>query len=103
MEDVPASAAPWPTHFKDVRAKWPEYSKSLDALGNCVRQGPLDVKTQHLIQMAAAIAISVRTKMHVVTQGERWLLGLRKKKFSSPHCYLLPQLGFHRYQPESVG
>ena len=52
----------WYAYTKD---KHPEFMKALEHLGETVRkQGPLDEKTAHLIQLAAAAAIRSEGSVH---------------------------------------
>ncbi len=47
-----------PRHFRSIQERFPEIAGSLDNLRSAIRQaGPLDVKTTHLIQVAAAAGI----------------------------------------------
>jgi 4-carboxymuconolactone decarboxylase len=56
----------WYAYTKD---KHPEFMKALDHLGETVRkQGPLDEKTAHLIQLAAAAAIRSEGSVHSHTR-----------------------------------
>ena len=46
-----------PGQYRKLMEKYPDYMKAVNNLGDVVHgQGPLDDKTAHLIQMAAAIA-----------------------------------------------
>jgi 4-carboxymuconolactone decarboxylase len=52
----------WYTHTKE---KYPQFAKALEQLGETVRkEGPLDEKTSHLIQLAAAVAIRSEGAVH---------------------------------------
>ena len=56
----------WYAYTKD---KHPEFIKALEHLGETVRkQGPLDEKTAHLIQLAAAAAIRSEGSVHSHTR-----------------------------------
>jgi AhpD family alkylhydroperoxidase len=47
-----------PKHFLSIQERFPEIISSLDNLRGAIRQaGPLDAKTSHLIQVAAAAGI----------------------------------------------
>ena len=47
-----------PAHFASLRDRFPQVMKTLEELGKAVhQQGPLESKTAHLIQLAAAAAI----------------------------------------------
>jgi AhpD family alkylhydroperoxidase len=44
-----------PDHYESLRSRFPKVMKALENLGSSVRsEGPLDLKTGHLIQLAAA-------------------------------------------------
>jgi 4-carboxymuconolactone decarboxylase len=52
----------WYLHTKE---KYPEFAKALENLGETVRrEGPLDEKTSHLIQLAAAATIRSEGAVH---------------------------------------
>jgi 4-carboxymuconolactone decarboxylase len=52
----------WYLHTKE---KYPQFAKALENLGETVRkEGPLDEKTSHLIQLAAAAAIRSEGSVH---------------------------------------
>src|SRR5512139_1322374 len=52
----------WYLHTKE---KYPQFAKALENLGETVRkEGPLDDKTTHLIQLAAAAAIRSEGSVH---------------------------------------
>jgi 4-carboxymuconolactone decarboxylase len=54
-----------PSHFNRLRERYPTYFDALDGLGETVKQmGPLDAKTCHLIQRAAAAAIRSEGAVH---------------------------------------
>lgn len=54
-----------PKQYKMLLEKYPEYMKAVQDLGESVRaHGPLDEKTAHLIQMAAAVAIRSEGAVH---------------------------------------
>lgn len=47
-----------PKHFLSIQERFPEISRCMDNLRGAIRQsGPLDAKTTHLIQVAAAAGI----------------------------------------------
>ncbi len=53
---------PWYSYLKD---KHPQFMAALEALGEAVRaEGPLDAKTGHLIQLAAAAANRSQGAVH---------------------------------------
>ena len=58
-----------PTHFASVQERFPKVMEALEELGKAVRQqGPLENKTAHLIQLAAAAAIQSEGAVHSHTQ-----------------------------------
>ena len=54
-----------PSHYRSLRERFPEVMDALETLGGAVRsQGPLDVRTAHLVQLAAAAAIGSEGAVH---------------------------------------
>lgn len=54
-----------PSQYVTVRKRFKEYFTALDNLGKTAREsGPLDEKTSHLIQLAAAAAIHSEGAVH---------------------------------------
>ncbi len=54
-----------PKHYQSIKERFQEYGKAIDQLGKTVRQaGPIDEKTSHLIQLAAAAAIRSEGGVH---------------------------------------
>lgn len=54
-----------PRHYLFEKKEHAEFMDAVEALGKVVReQGPLDAKTTHLIQLAAAIAIHSEGAVH---------------------------------------
>lgn len=54
-----------PAHFTSVRDRFPKVIEALEELGKAAReQGPLDDKTGHLVQLAAAAAIQSEGAVH---------------------------------------
>lgn len=54
-----------PDHFVALRKKYGKYFDALDALGSAAaEEGPLDKKTAHLVQLAAAAAIWSEGAVH---------------------------------------
>lgn len=54
-----------PKHYRSIRERFEEYGMALDQLGKAVRNsGPIDDKTSHLIQLAAATAIRSEGGVH---------------------------------------
>jgi 4-carboxymuconolactone decarboxylase len=55
----------FPRWYSKAREQYQDYFKALENLGETVRrQGPLDEKTSHLIQLAAAAAIRSEGSVH---------------------------------------
>ena len=56
---------PLPPHYRSERSHHQEYMQAVEALGaQLKRQGPLDTKTAHLVQLAAAVAIHSEGAVH---------------------------------------
>jgi 4-carboxymuconolactone decarboxylase len=54
-----------PEHYVDTKKKHAKFMSAVEALGEVVRRyGPLDDKTAHLIQLAAAVAIRSEGAVH---------------------------------------
>lgn len=54
-----------PKHYLFEKAEYREFMDAVEALGKTIRkQGPLDDKTAHLIQLAAAVAIRSEGATH---------------------------------------
>ncbi|MBE0429968.1 MAG: carboxymuconolactone decarboxylase family protein [Thermoleophilia bacterium] len=54
-----------PEQYVKLRTNYKSYMEALDELGKAAgRQGPIDQKTGHLIQMAAAVAIRSEGAVH---------------------------------------
>jgi 4-carboxymuconolactone decarboxylase len=54
-----------PGFYRSLKKKHPEYFAAVEALGQAVRDsGPLDSKTVHLIQLAAAATIRSEGAVH---------------------------------------
>ncbi len=54
-----------PGHYKSVMKRYPGVSTALEGLGTAVREaGPLDTKTGHLVQLAAAAGIRSEGSVH---------------------------------------
>jgi len=54
-----------PEHYVSVRKRYPNVCAALEGLGAAVRQaGPLDSKTGHLIQLAAAAGTRSQGSVH---------------------------------------
>lgn len=47
-----------PKNYTHIRQKFPDLAKAIDGLGKAAKaEGPIDRKTAHLIQLAAAVSI----------------------------------------------
>ncbi len=58
-----------PKWYKSIKEKHEKYINSLDELGKVIKQeGPLDEKTAHLIQLAAAATIRSEGAVHSHTR-----------------------------------
>lgn len=58
-------ASPPPKHHKSIRKRYPALGAALEALGATARDmGPLDSKTAHLVQLAAAAGIRSEGAVH---------------------------------------
>jgi 4-carboxymuconolactone decarboxylase len=54
-----------PSHYESLRSRFPRVIEALEKLGGSVRaEGPMDAKTGHLIQLAAAAAIQSEGGVH---------------------------------------
>ncbi len=54
-----------PVHFSSVQDRFPKVMEALEELGKAARQqGPLEDKTAHLVQLAAAAAIQSEGAVH---------------------------------------
>ena len=54
-----------PSFFHSLKQSYPDFISAVDRLGQAVReQGPLDSKTAHLVQLAAAAAIRSEGAVH---------------------------------------
>jgi 4-carboxymuconolactone decarboxylase len=54
-----------PSHYQFEKKKREQYIQAVEGLGETLKkQGPLDVKTTHLVQLAAAVAIRSEGAVH---------------------------------------
>ncbi len=61
--------AEYPKWYSQTKQNYQEYTQALEKLGETIRkQGPLDEKTSHLIQFAAAAAIRSQGSVHSHTR-----------------------------------
>ncbi len=81
-------------HYQKVRQYHPDFIKAVEYLGETAKAaGPLDHKTAHLIQLAAAIA--VRSEGAVHSHTKRALdAGLTKEEIRHTAIILTNTLGF---------
>lgn len=58
-----------PEHYLTVKQRYPDLFDTIESLGEALkRQGPLEEKTAHLIQLAAAAAIRSEGAVHSHTR-----------------------------------
>lgn len=58
-----------PDHYESLKARFPKVMAAVESLGGSARaEGPLDVKTGHLIQLAAAAASQSEGGVHSHTR-----------------------------------
>lgn len=63
------SEVPVPDHYASLQDRFPKVLEKLEDLGQAARaQGPLDSKTAHLVQLAAAAAIQSEGSVHSHTK-----------------------------------
>ena len=54
-----------PGHYRSLKSRFPQTMDSLEQLGTAARaEGPIDLKTGHLIQLAAAAVIQSEGSVH---------------------------------------
>lgn len=54
-----------PNHYESIIRRYPDVGVAIEGLGSAVRkEGPINVKTGHLIQLAAATAIRSEGAVH---------------------------------------
>ena len=54
-----------PKHYQSIKNRFPEVAAPVEQLGKAVRErGPLDEKTAHIVQLAAAAAIQSEGSAH---------------------------------------
>jgi len=62
-----------PQHYRFEKQKHADFIKAVEGLGKTLKtQGPLDVRTAHLIQLAASVAIHSEGGVHRVTSAKPW-------------------------------
>jgi 4-carboxymuconolactone decarboxylase len=58
-----------PKNYQNIRMRYEEYGQALSELGKAIKKaGPIDEKTSHLIQLAAAAAIRSEGGVHSHTR-----------------------------------
>lgn len=58
-----------PNHYLKVKEKHPQFIDAVEKLGEAVKEaGPLDQKTAHLVQLAAAVAVHSEGSTHSHTR-----------------------------------
>ncbi|MDA8174120.1 MAG: carboxymuconolactone decarboxylase family protein [Nitrospiraceae bacterium] len=83
-----------PGHYSKIRKRFPEYASALDKLGEAARcAGPLDEKTAHLIQMAAAAAVHSEGAVHSHTR-RALMAGAEKEEIYHALLLLTSTVGF---------
>ena len=66
---TPKSASKFPSQYSGIRKKFREYAAALENLGNAAKcAGPLNEKTSHLIQLAAAATVRSEGAVHSHTR-----------------------------------
>lgn len=66
---MPKTKSAYPKNYSMIRRKYPKTCAALEVLGTTIRdEGPLDVKTGHLIQLAAAASIRAEGAVHSHTR-----------------------------------
>jgi 4-carboxymuconolactone decarboxylase len=64
-----SSKKPMPKNFQSIVRQYPQYMAALDAVGEAAANaGPLETKTRHLVQVAAAAAIRSEGAVHSHTR-----------------------------------
>lgn len=58
-----------PNQYQELKKRFKSYMKAVDNLGKAVKEaGPIDEKTSHLIQLAAAAAVKSEGAVHSHTR-----------------------------------
>lgn len=85
-----------PTHFASIRERFPKVMAALEELGKAARQqGPLENKTAHLIQLAAAAAIQSEGAVHSHVQRAT-AAGATPEEIHHAVVLLVSTIGFPR-------
>ena len=83
-----------PRHYSGVLAKHPKVADALEALGKAAREeGPLDAKTAHLIQLAAAASIRSEGSVHSHTK-RALAAGAKPEEIGHALLLLVSTIGF---------
>lgn len=83
-----------PDHYTRIKKQFPEYMAALDKLGETARaSGPLDEKTAHLIQLAAAAANRSEGSVHSHTR-RALLAGATKEEIYHTILLVTSTIGF---------
>ncbi|MBZ9570568.1 carboxymuconolactone decarboxylase family protein [Methanobrevibacter sp. TMH8] len=57
-----------PKQYVSIRERFKEYGDALEELGKATKEGPIDEKTAHLIQLGASAAIRSEGSVHSHTR-----------------------------------
>jgi AhpD family alkylhydroperoxidase len=85
-----------PAHFASMQDRFPKVMKALGKVGKAVRQqGPLENRTAHLIQLAAAAAIQSEGAVHSHAQ-QATAAGAKPEEIYHAVLLLVSTIGFPR-------
>jgi len=66
---MPTDESKLPKHYVSMKERYPELSAAVEGLGSAARAaGPLDIKTAHLVQLAAAAGVRSEGSVHSHTR-----------------------------------
>ena len=83
-----------PRHYSGVLAEHPQLAEALEALGKAARkEGPLDDKTAHLVQLAAAASIRSEGAVHSHTK-RALAAGAKPEEIGHALLLLISTIGF---------
>ena len=86
--------AGYPRHYSGVMAEHPKLAEALEGLGKAARKaGPLNAKTAHLIQLAAAASIRSEGSVHSHTK-RALAAGARPEEIVHALLLLISTIGF---------
>jgi AhpD family alkylhydroperoxidase len=95
-KEKPMSKDNLPAHFASMQDRFPKVMKALGKAGKAVRQqGPLESKTAHLIQLAAAAAIQSEGAVHSHAQ-QATAAGATPEEIYHAVLLLVSTIGFPR-------